>query len=314
MGIGRLRGLRCLHTHLNNEPLTKDDLTDLAMLRLDLMSAIEVKEDGLPGRIYTAHLLSGNPPLPPFNKGGMGGFKMWEILPPKHISQYDVDALSLIETIEDELYRTQRVRTIKEKDRAILVSVTTVGRETAERFLEELKELARTDDIEVIDAVIIRPRQINAKYLMGEGQLRELIIKSLQLGADFIIFNEELTPTQLREIANFTEMHITDRTQLILDIFGRRAFSRDGKVKVELAKLKYMLPRLSVKDDALSRIRGGIGVKGPGETKLEIGRRRIKDRIAHLEKELRTLASERIVRKSKRVKTDMPIISIIGYT
>ena len=303
IGIGRLRGLRCLHTHLNNEPLTKDDLTDLAMLRLDLMSAIEVKEDGLPGRIYTAHLLPENP------EG-----KMWELLPPAYLSHFQLDALSIIGMVEDEMYRSQRVRTIKEKDRAILVSVTTVGRDTAERFLEELKELARTDDIEVIDAVIVRPRQFNAKYLMGVGQLRELIIKSLQLGADLIIFNEELTPTQLREIANFTEMHITDRTQLILDIFGRRAFSRDGKVKVELAKLKYMLPRLSVKDDALSRIRGGIGVKGPGETKLEIGRRRVKDRIAHLEKELRTLASERIVRKSKRVKTDMPIISIIGYT
>ena len=303
IGIGRLRGLRCLHTHLNNEPLTKDDLTDLAMLRLDLMSAIEVGEDGLPGRIYTAHLLSENP------EG-----KMWELLPPAYLSHFQLDALSTIGMVEDEMYRSQRVRTIKEKDRAILVSVTTVGRDTAERFLEELKELARTDDIEVIDAVIVRPRQFNAKYLMGVGQLRELIIKSLQLGADLIIFNEELTPTQLREIANFTEMHITDRTQLILDIFGRRAFSRDGKVKVELAKLKYMLPRLSVKDDALSRIRGGIGVKGPGETKLEIGRRRVKDRIAHLEKELRTLASERIVRKSKRVKTDMPIISIIGYT
>ncbi|MBI3582589.1 MAG: GTPase HflX [Nitrospinae bacterium] len=303
IGIGRLRGLRCLHTHLDNEPLTKDDLTDLAMLRLDLMSAIEVKEDGLPGRIYTAHLLSENP------EG-----KMWELLPPAYLSHFQLDALSTIGMVEDEMYRSQRVRTVKEKDRAILVSVTTVGRDTAERFLEELKELARTDNIDVIDAVIIRPRQFNAKYLMGEGQLRELIIKSLQLGADLIIFNEELTPTQLREIANFTEMHITDRTQLILDIFGRRAFSRDGKVKVELAKLKYMLPRLSVKDDALSRIRGGIGVKGPGETKLEIGRRRVKDRIAHLEKELRTLASERIVRKSKRVKTDMPIISIIGYT
>jgi GTP-binding protein HflX len=303
IGMGRLRGLRCLHTHLNNEPLTKDDLTDLAMLRLDLMSAIEVGEDGLPGRIYTAHLLSENP------EG-----KMWELLPPAYLSHYQLDTLSLIETIEDDLYKTQRLRTIKEKDRAILVSVTTVGRDTAERFLEELKELARTDNIDVIDAVIVRPRQLNAKYLMGEGQLKELIIKSLQLGADLIIFNEELTPTQLREIANFTEMHITDRTQLILDIFGKRAFSRDGKVKVELAKLKYILPRLSVKDDALSRIRGGIGVKGPGETKLEIGRRRIKDRIAHLEKELRTLVSERIVRKSKRVKTDMPIISIIGYT
>ncbi|MBI5749764.1 MAG: GTPase HflX [Nitrospinae bacterium] len=303
IGMGRLRGLRCLHTHLKDEPLTKDDLTDLAMLRLDLMSAIEVKEDGLPGRIYTAHLLSENP------EG-----KMWELLPPAYLSHFQLDALSIIGMVEDEMYRSQRVRTIKEKDRAILVSVTTVGRETAERFLKELKELARTDDIDVIDAVIVRPRQFNAKYLMGEGQLRELIIKSLQLGADLIIFNEELTPTQLREIANFTEMHITDRTQLILDIFGKRAFSRDGKVKVELAKLKYILPRLSVKDDALSRIRGGIGVKGPGETKLEIGRRRVKDRIAHLEKELRTLASERIVRKSKRVKTDMPIISIIGYT
>ena len=301
--MGRLRGLRCIHTHLNGEPLTRDDLTDLAFLRLDLMAAIEVREDGLPGRIYTAHLLPEN------NEG-----KMWEITPPVYLSNYKLDALSLIKTVEDDLYKRQRLRTVKEKDRAILVSVTTLRKETAERSLEELKELARTDDIEVIDSVIIRPRQINPKYLMGEGQLKELIIKGLQLGADIILFNEELTPTQLREIADYTEMHIMDRTQLILNIFGRRAFSRDGKVKVELARLKYILPRLSAKDDALSRIRGGIGVKGPGETKLEIGRRRIREKIAHLEKELKSLARERMVRKSLRLKTGMPIISIIGYT
>ncbi|MEK6591388.1 MAG: GTPase HflX [Nitrospinota bacterium] len=301
--MGRLRGLRCIHTHLNGEPLTRDDLTDLAFLRLDLMAAIEVREDGLPGRIYTAHLLPEN------NEG-----KMWEITPPVYLSNYKLDALSLIKTVEDDLYKRQRLRTVKEKDRSILVSVTTLRKETAERSLEELKELARTDDIEVIDSVIIRPRQINPKYLMGEGQLKELIIKGLQLGADIILFNEELTPTQLREIADYTEMHIMDRTQLILNIFGRRAFSRDGKVKVELARLKYILPRLSAKDDALSRIRGGIGVKGPGETKLEIGRRRIREKIAHLEKELKSLARERMVRKSLRLKTGMPIISIIGYT
>ncbi|MBI3599206.1 MAG: GTPase HflX, partial [Nitrospinae bacterium] len=301
--MGRLRGLRCIHTHLNEEPLTKDDLTDLAFLRLDLMAAVEVREDGLPGRIYTAHLLSENPEK-----------KMWEIIPPAYLSHYRLDALSLIETIEDEIYRTQRLKAVKEKDRAILVTVTTAARDGAERSLWELKELARTDDIEVIDSIIIRPRQINPKYLMGEGQLKELIIKSLQVGADIVLFNEELTPTQLREIADYTEMHIMDRTQLILNIFGRRAFSRDGKVKVELAKLKYILPRLSAKDDALSRIRGGIGVKGPGETKLEIGRRRIKDRIARLEKELKSLVRDRMVRKARRIKADMPIISIIGYT
>ena len=132
IGIGRLRGLRCLHTHLKDEPLTKDDLTDLAMLRLDLMSAIEVKEDGLPGRIYTAHLLPENP------EG-----KMWELLPPAYLSHFQLDALSIIGMVEDEMYRSQRVRTIKEKDRAILVSVTTVGRDTAERFLEELKKMAQ---------------------------------------------------------------------------------------------------------------------------------------------------------------------------
>jgi len=309
--IGRLRGLRCIHTHLNEAPLTKDDLTDLAFLRLDLMSVIEIKEDGLPGRVYTAHLLPDNPEK-----------KMWEVLSPAYLTPSSsppfakggLDVLSTIEMVEDEMYKSQRVKAVREKDRAILVTVATTGRESAERSLKELKELARTDDIEVVDEVIVRPRQLNLKYLMGKGQLKELIIKGLQLGADTILFNEELTPTQLKETANFTEMHILDRTQLILDIFGRRAFSRDGKVKVELAKLKYILPRLSAKDDALSRIRGGIGLRGPGETKLEIGRRRIRDRIAGLERELKSLAKDRSVRKSKRIKADMPIISVIGYT
>jgi GTP-binding protein HflX len=149
---------------------------------------------------------------------------------------------------------------------------------------------------------------------MGEGKLKELIIKGLQSGIELICFDQNLSPAQVNAIAEKTDLKVIDRTQLILDIFAKRAHSRDGKVRVELAQLQYLLPRLTGKGTALSRLMGGIGGRGPGETKLEIDRRRIKDRINHLEKELNHLGKGRWQRRTKRIKQDLPILSIVGYT
>ena len=184
----------------------------------------------------------------------------------------------------------------------------------AEDSIDELKELARTAGVEVLDTVIQRPRQFNPRYLMGEGKMREVVIRALRLGATLLVFDQELTPAQIRSISAMTELKVIDRSQLILDIFARRAKSLDGKVQVELAQLKYLLPRLTGRGVQMSRLMGGIGGRGPGETKLEIDRRRIRDRIARLERELEELSRGRYQRRQKRVKAGMPIVSIVGYT
>jgi GTP-binding protein HflX len=166
----------------------------------------------------------------------------------------------------------------------------------------------------VLDTVIQRLKEINPKYLLGEGKLKEIIINAMDKGATLLIFDQDLTPSQMSAIAESTELKVIDRSQLILDIFATRAHSRDGKVQVELAQLKYALPRLTGKGTAMSRLMGGIGGRGPGEMKLEIDRRRIRDRINRLERELDILSEARRQRKQRRVEKGIPIASIIGYT
>jgi GTP-binding protein HflX len=303
LGTKRLRGVRFVHTHLKDQPLNQEDLTDLALLRLDMMAVLTVLKDGLPGSLSVAHLLPPNPED-----------KLYEIVPPQSVHSLTIDAYDLITTIEREMERLQRAREIVKKDRAILVSVSKAGKAEQEESIEELKELARSDAIHVLDAVIQRPHDINPRYLLGEGKLKELIIRSQQLGADLIVFNQDLSPAQVKAIGDITEMRVIDRTQLILDIFARRAHSGDGKVQVELAQLKYRLPRLSERSTALSRLTGGIGGRGPGETRLEIDMRRARDKIRRLEKQLDALGKARNQRRERRISSSIPIVSIAGYT
>jgi GTP-binding protein HflX len=149
---------------------------------------------------------------------------------------------------------------------------------------------------------------------MGEGKIKELVINSLNKGATLLIFDQDLNSSQIKTIGDITELKVIDRSQLILDIFAKRAHSRDGKVQVELAQLRYRLPRLTGKGTAMSRLMGGIGGRGPGEMKLEIDRRRVRDRITLLEKQLESLRRARQQRKARRVEKGLMIISIIGYT
>jgi len=279
LGSKRLRGVRFIHTHLKDVPLNQEDLTDLALLRLDMIAALSVRPGGLPGTISIAHLLPPNPEQ-----------KLYEIISPRPVHAIDINAAQFIAELEREMERTRPAVEVGKKDRAILVSVSKKSKAQQEESIEELKELARSDNIQVLDAMIQRPHDISPKYLLGEGKLKELIIRSQQLGADLIVFNQNLTPSQVKAIGDVTEMRVIDRTQLILDIFARRAHSRDGKVQVELAQLKYRLPRLSERSTALSRLTGGIGGRGPGETRLEIDMRRARDRIRGLEKELKALS------------------------
>lgn len=302
LGRRHLRGLRCVHTHLKNEPLSQDDLTDLALLRLDIMAAIGVTEEGLPADIHTAHLL-------PYNPEG----RTYEMDPPMPFHRFDLDLGVFLGSLEEEMGRAILRDVRDSRERAILVSVSTRHKEEQMESLEELKELARSSNVIVLDTVCQRPERINPKYLMGTGKIKELIIKALQKEATLLIFDQELTPTQIRELGDITELKVIDRTQLILDIFARRAHSRDGKVQVELAQLKYRLPKLTGKGTMLSRLMGGIGGRGPGETKLEVDRRKVQDRISHLEKELESLSRGRYERRRRRASSGVPIISIVGY-
>ncbi len=303
LGGRRLRGVRFIHTHLKGQPLNQEDLTDLALLRLDMIAALVAQPDGLPGTISIAHLIPPNPDE-----------KLYEMLPPQSVHAVTIDAAEFIADIERQMERAQAAREVAKKDRAILVSVSKKSRHEQEESVEELKELARTDGITVLDTVIQRLHDINPRYLLGEGKLKELIIRSQQLGADLIVFDQNLSPAQVKSIGDITEMRVIDRTQLILDIFARRAHSGDGKVQVELAQLKYRLPRLSERSTALSRLTGGIGGRGPGETRLEVDMRRARDKIRRLEKQLDALGKARDQRRERRVKSDIPIVSIAGYT
>ena len=303
-GIPRLRGLRMIHTHLRGEPLSEEDLTDLALLRLDMIVALsgDGREDQ--GVAHSAHLLPDNPAK-----------KVWEIDPPSSWRQLDGDFLKWAQSLEDQFQRGQRVVSTKgRQEKAILLSVSRESREALENSMEELIDLAEPSGLQVVETIIQRPQAISHSTLIGEGKLKELLVKCMQLGVDLIIFDQNLTPGQMASISDRTELRVIDRTQLILDIFAQRAHSREGKTQVELAQLKYLLPRLARKTLALSRLTGGIGGRGPGETKLEIDRRRARERIHLLEKELERLSQRREQMGALRKKAGIPIVSIIGYT
>ncbi|MGE6760881.1 GTPase HflX [Corallococcus interemptor] len=301
----RLRGLRLVHTHLKSEPLTKDDLTDLALLRLDCVAAVGVGNEGLPGVLHWAYLVPEN---------GSGEFWHVSTLPSVHGEQPDL--LSTLDALEEEFNRKAAARTVSGKERAILVAVCLDGnRARAESSLAELKELARTAGVEVVDSVLQMKREADPRYLIGRGKLEDLNLRSMQSMVDLLIFDKDLTPSQGRHIGDATSLKILDRTQLILDIFAQRAQTAEGKLQVELAQLKYRLPRLVQGDDSLSRLMGGgVGGRGPGETKLEIDRRRVRERITNLERRIDVISRERSVRRAQRNRREVPVISIVGYT
>ena len=306
-GERRFRGLRLIHTHLKSEPLSRDDLTDLTRLRLDMIVALGVSPDGLPGAVYIGHLL---PPSP--------GGALYRQMGPLNMGMLPGDFLEIINSLEEEFGRLTggRKKVDAPSGRAVIVRVASDKRKTreAEQALNELEELAQTAGVEVVDKVLqFRPRP-DPLYIMGKGKLEDVTVRAMQQDAELLIMDCNLGANQSRAIAELTELKVIDRTQLILDIFSQRANSRDGKLQVELAQLKYLLPRLGSRDDALSRLTGGIGGRGPGETKLEIGRRRARDRIARLQKQLKQLGKGRAQRRSKRQRNDIPVVSIVGYT
>ncbi|MCI0661958.1 MAG: GTPase HflX [Acidobacteria bacterium] len=319
LGHSRFNGLRCLHTHIRGEKrLTHDDLTDLALLRLDLIAAIDVDPDsGLPGFVRAAHLL-------PVSAGNHHQSSTEDVeedkqpyrfLDPRLPGQLNVNFLELIESLESEMARNRGARKASDtRDRAILVGVTTETQSEALDSIDELRDLAVSGGLIVLDEIIQRRAELDPKTLAGKGKLDEIIIRSLQLGADMIIFDRELTPSQVRAINAATDLKILDRSQLILDIFAQRAQTSEGRIQVELAQLKYLLPRLTGSGTEMSRLMGGIGGRGPGETKLEVDRRRVRERIGLLEEKLKSVREHRYQRRAQRLRREMPVVSIVGYT
>jgi GTP-binding protein HflX len=263
-----------------------------------------------------------------------------ERMEPAAPAELDLDFRAWIAALEEELARQTRIREVGDGERAILVSVTTgrsrsPGRGTGIPLpaptaaagpprgdahdlamqVEELRELARTAGVAVVDVVTQQRGRPDGRTLLGAGKLEDLVVRAFQHDVDLVIFDQDLSPVQARNLTERLDLRVIDRTQLILDIFAQHARTRDGKLQVELAQLRYLLPRLAQRADrSLSRLAGGIGGRGPGETKLEIDRRRVRERVARLERELAHLRRERESRRKRRARRELPVLSIVGYT
>lgn len=315
--IARLKGLRLVHTHLvkngKGAELGQDDLLDLVFLRLDLIGALEVNEKGEPGKIHLTHIL----PHKDFYKASLTekDNQFFYFFKPVYVWNLKENFQELIKNLETEFEKINPAKEVPEvKDRAIIVLIKEGKDLFWEERLEELKELAKTAGVRVVGEITQKRTTLDPKYVIGKGKLLEVLIEAMRTRANLIIFDRELTPSQVKALTEATDLRVIDRTQLILDIFAQRAKSKEGKIQVEMAQLKYALPRLRVKDDAFSRLTGGIGGRGPGETKLEIDRRRIRERLSKLESELERISKDRELRRRLRKKRDFKVVALIGYT
>jgi GTPase len=318
-GVGRFRGLRLVHTHLRGEPLSRDDLNDLTLLRLDLVAVLEALPDGAPGTVELAHLA----PTPGDAGDGTAGdgtaddgtADAYVRLRAPELHRLDFDVAATLRALEEELARVaeraagDRRDRRGDRERALVVTLR-----PDEEHAAETLELVRAAGVEVAGSVRQRRAQIHPKTVVGRGKLQEIVLEAMRRRASVAIFDIDLKPGQARAFEDATGLKAIDRTQLILDVFAQRARSRDGKLQVELAQLRYSLPRLTDRDAGLSRLAGGIGGRGPGETVMEIGRRRIRDRIRALERQVESLSRQRDLRRRRRRDERVPVLSIIGYT
>lgn len=298
----RLCGVRCLHTHPNGDGRPSGvDLGTLRSMQLDAMSSVGVT-DGKPSQLYAAFIGDKD------DEGKRTALIYGPLRP------YKLPHHALINEIyiSDDRFRsvTKEVREA-EAERAILVGMDEgSGYDT----LEELKELAKTAGAEVMLKVPLKKRPVDNATYVGSGKAEELSLKGSELEADLFIFDDELSAIQQRNLEEVLGASVIDRTTLILDIFASRAQSREGKLQVELAQLKYRLPRLLGQGQVLSRLGGGIGTRGPGEKKLEIDRRRIRRRIFELEEELAEIEKQRGLRSEGRRSSNTPTVALVGYT
>lgn len=310
-GATRLRALRLLHTHLGAELLDQEDLMDLLFLRLDAMQALSVNADGEPMSLQSAWLL----PLGQYSQNKAGKSEPYFVESPKtwHLAQCDFESIrNAFE--KSEKYSRPKQAALPEKEKAFLLSVSTQSLNQQERNLDELEKLAESAGLDVGGRMAQRVGELNPKFILGKGKLAELEVQALEANAGLLIFDGELSPAQLHNLADITERKVLDRSQLILDIFAQHAVTRAGKLQVELAQLAYAQPRLAGKNRALDRLAGGIGGRGPGESKLETDRRKSRTRMTFLKKELEKLRKQRALVRSRRLRNGLPMAALVGYT
>ena len=320
-GAGRLRGLRLLVAQPSRSEgasrrdveIQHDLITDLERLKLDLVLVVDALRDGGAGRVAMAHIL-------PQSESNRHGDTRRHLIEHFHrIKDVSVDFSTWVLDLEAELTRKEnRLRESselkEERDVAVLVGAYTTSNKEWKSSIAELEELAITAQVRTADVVIQRRGKLDPRTVVGKGKLEDICLNALHLGADLLIFDRDLSPSQLNAITDLTDLRILDRTMLILDIFARRATTRGGRMQVSLAQAKYSLPRLSQKQSGLSRLTGGIGGQGPGETKLEIDRRRVKEKVARLERDIDKLSQERKLTRQKRNRKQVPVLSLVGYT
>ena len=307
----RLSGLRLVHTHLKPGGFSGKDLSKLFLNRLDALLAIDVDRNAQGTvTINGVHLAQIAPPT--------SEEEDWLIEPPQAIRDLErIDMLERIRALEEELSRSLAAREVRRSsaERAVLIGLESgEGSLAAESRLEELAELARSAGAVVAWSNLQHRSNPDPKTLIGRGKLQELVSKAYHEDADLVIFDRELTPAQAREIEQATNLKVLDRTQVILDIFAQNARGREAQVQVELAQLHYRLPRLAGRGQAMSRLGGGIGTRGPGETKLEVDRRRIRDRITTLEATVNAISRQRVQTRKARTLSRRPVIALVGYT
>ena len=303
----RLSGIRCIHTHPNGSgQLSAVDVSSLKLLRFDAMIAVGVR-DGRALEVCVGILSPSNP-------------DEVDIMGPFAADQEDNTALLPYIAEADQHIRQTPAENQTGQERAILVGLQTResrdlnGVSEAEVSLAELEELAKTAGAAVVGRMMQKRDTRNSATIVGQGKIEELGLLAQTLAADLVIFDEELTGAQQRNIEAAVGLKVLSRTSLILDIFAQRARSREGILQVELAQLEYRLPRLMGMGQVLSRLGGGIGTRGPGETKLETDRRHIRTRISYLKEQLADIRRQRGVLRKDRKKSGIPVVSLVGYT
>ncbi|MDZ8223726.1 GTPase HflX [Nostoc sp. ChiVER01] len=333
-GAERLSGIRCIATHLKAEPPNESALTAMALQRLDALVVLNITGTGFTRRgggatgyvkeAYLAHLI---PQESRTLITSPAAFKVeesqiqspsWNISPPLGLDDLaEQDLIDLVENLEAEFQREFVAQEVdSDHDRVLIVGLMT-SEITPLQFQDTLMELARLVDTaggNVLQTIQQKRSRIHPQTVVGEGKVQEIALTAQTLGVNLVVFNRDLSPSQVRNLEMQIGIRVVDRTEVILDIFAQRAQSRAGKLQVELAQLEYMQPRLAGRGRAMSRLGGGIGTRGPGETKLETERRAIGQRISRLQKEVDQLQAHRSRLRQRRQHEEVPSVALVGYT
>ncbi|MEH2428581.1 MAG: GTPase HflX [Nostoc sp.] len=333
-GAERLSGIRCIATHLKPEPPNEAALTAMALQRLDALVVLNITGTGFTRRgggatgyvkeAYLAHLTPQESRTlitsPAATKIGESQIQSpsWNISPPLDLDDLaDQDLVDLVENLEAEFQREFIAQEVDaDHDRVLIVGLMT-SEVTPLQFQDTLVELARLVDTaggDVLQTIQQKRSRVHPQTVVGEGKVQEIALTAQTLGVNLVVFDRDLSPSQVRNLEMQIGIRVVDRTEVILDIFAQRAQSRAGKLQVELAQLEYMQPRLAGRGRTMSRLGGGIGTRGPGETKLETERRAIGQRISRLQKEVTQLQAHRSRLRQRRQHREVPSVALVGYT